>query len=345
MPDKRNTSFGPKSTPDFPADRIILEAILEHYCEDKGLKPITRKHYRKLIARLEKDTGIRFLDECTLQGMRDWKVLIIDRSSPTNWNGHHRTVSAILNYCHKRNLIAENPLETVKQSPEGNVRGRCCTEEEFRGVVTFLEQDSYPLAPFLLNVFLTLYYTALRRNQICGLEWGDLDFSLKTIYLRKQHSKTGQEWTIPMHEDLHGILLSVREDLTRELGRPPGCNEQVFWVQCYSNRFRGERMSPEQLSGMMKRLSVRTGIRISSHPIRHLVVSTLVNQHADATPDSVPLSLTSVRDFVGHTDIKTTVGYVETSLSTQRKMIKSLRALETPGESGQVRSGTAAASD
>ncbi len=107
----------------------------------------------------------------------------------------------------------------IKPSSRGNTRGRCLKEAEFQQVVRFLEQDPDPLAAFTLKIIRTFYYTGIRRSQLCGLNWGDMDLDQQTILLRKQHSKTGKVWVIPMHERLLGILRELRDDLTERLGR------------------------------------------------------------------------------------------------------------------------------
>ncbi len=199
--------------------RIRMTRVLEQYIADKVLRPATVDSYWTILQILEDDSQIRYLDEMTPERLRGWKEQVMARTSPTTWNGYRRTIRAILNYSVERGLLVENPLRMIKPSSRGNTRGRCLKEAEFQQVVRFLEQDPDPLAAFTLKIIRTFYYTGIRRSQLCGLNWGDMDLDQQTILLRKQHSKTGKVWVIPMHERLLGILRELRDDLTERLGR------------------------------------------------------------------------------------------------------------------------------
>ena len=69
-------------------------------------------------------------------------------------------------------------------------------------------------------------------------------------------------------------------------GNEVGCLETVFGIQQgglgfriqrYSTRYRGDRLVPEQCSGIFKRTTAKYKMEVSPHKIRHLVATILAN--------------------------------------------------------------------
>ena len=46
----------------------------------------------------------------------------------------------------------------------------------------------------------------MRRRQLIGLEWKDINLKDKIIHLRSENSKTKKEYFIPMNEKLINII-------------------------------------------------------------------------------------------------------------------------------------------
>ena len=323
------TDQGASSQP----SRITLLSVLEQYSQAKSHRPDTVHHYFTQVKRLEKDTGIRFLDQISFDLLLDWRRQIIDRSSPTNWNNYHRHMRALLNYCVEQGLIPENPLTKIKQSNRANTRRERCSIDDLQQCINFLENEigDPELSTFTMNMLLVVYFTGIRRSQLVGLVWSDINFDDDTILLRKMHSKTAHQWTIPMHPDLRPPLSLMKSDIRQKVGQAFSEDDQVFLIQRYSNKFAGERMKPMQVTGIFQRLARKTKTRIGLHSIRHLVATQLANQFS-RNPHSAHSSLVHIRDLLGHGDIKTTVGYIETDMSTQRQLIEGLNNISFKGK-------------
>ncbi len=65
--------------------------------------------------------------------------------------------------------------------------------EDLEKLCNFLEKGPRPLSWIILNMVQTLFYTGMRRSQLCGLIWSDMDFQENTLLLRKRHSRNGRE--------------------------------------------------------------------------------------------------------------------------------------------------------
>ncbi len=310
-----------------------LTHVAEQYCRERPLRPSTQQTYIALSLRFVKDTSIRRVDHITKEALLDWRELIAERASKTTYNNYHRHLRALLNFSVEIELIDQNPILKVRQFCRVNVRKKGCTMEDLQAFCDFLDQDSREASPLILSMVLTLFYTGMRRSQLCGLDWRDIDFQENTVTLRKQHSKNGREWSIPLHDDLRERLLEMKKDVMR---RFPAFSEsdQVFMIQRYSHRYRGERLTPEQFGQIMRRTSDRSGIRVSAHRIRHLVATTLANKDTEDFHETgtIPYTLNSIKDFLGHEDISTTIGYIESQVSSQRKIIKGLKMPKKRGK-------------
>ncbi|MDE0280848.1 MAG: tyrosine-type recombinase/integrase [Gammaproteobacteria bacterium] len=317
-----------KENPEFPnIKNWDLMDICAWYCRQRPLRPATVTAYKGCMSLFCRDTGIRTPEEVTLHQFLQWRDSVVTRSSTTTFNNYYRHLRAVFNYCVELDLMPDNPILQVKPFTRYNTRRKACTEADLKKLCRHIYNDqANHLSPFLLNLVLTLYYTGMRRAQLCGLQWEDIDFSQDTILLRKYHSKSEEELLIPMHGDLRNRLLAMKWDVWNWFS-DFSKEDQVFWIQRYSDRYRGERLNPEQLSGIFKRTTAKCGVDVSPHKIRHLVATTLANLAPEEIEDvyNIPASLVALRDILGHRDIKMTVDYIEPKLSSQQQILKKLR--------------------
>ncbi|MCY4274494.1 MAG: site-specific integrase, partial [Gammaproteobacteria bacterium] len=305
-----------------------LRDVYEQFGYEKLHRPDTKKTYRKVVNRFIGDTRKHRVDQISKEVLLSWRDQVVERSSEITYNNYHRHMNAILSFSVTLGLIETNPMRGIRTYPRANTRRKGSKVEDLETFCAFLENDDHPLSPIILNIVLTYFYTGMRRAQLCGLIWRDIDFEDNTILLRKTHSKSGHEWKIAIHENLRPRLLEMKIDLLRRFTDFRE-DDQVFWIQRYSPDYVGERFTVEQLAGIMKRTSKRSGVKISSHMIRHLVATTLANKEAEGLLETgeIPATLSCIQAFLGHENIATTIGYIEPGLSSQRRVIKGLQLL------------------
>lgn len=298
-----------------------------HYCRENVLRPETAAGYLRIIRIFIRDTGTSRVSEITPDLLTEWRESVIRRCTTTTFNTYLRHLRAILNFCLRKKIIVENPLLGIKQFRRATRRRKACSQEDVNRLCQYLLAEcDLPWSRFALNAVLTLYYSGIRRSQLCGLEWRDIDFNERTIFLHSEHSKTGASWSIPLHDDLHAVLLEMKREASQCF---PGFrdSDQVFLIQRYSPLHRGQRMSPGQLSKIIQKSANRCCVDVCAHKIRHLFATIIANQEAQEAGGDVPLTLTALRDILGHRSITTTVGYIEPSLSSQREVIRGIRGL------------------
>ncbi len=138
----------------------------------------------------------------------------------------------------------------------------------------------------------------LRKGEILGLEWGDLDFIAKTIVVRRSvwrelreeshvgAPKSGRDRKIPMTNRLVAALKAHRH----LRGERVFCNDD------------GSELTPGQMEVALRTACRRAGLRqIGWHVLRHTFGSTLAQRGA---------SPKAIQELMGHSDMVTTMRYM-----------------------------------
>jgi site-specific recombinase XerD len=96
-------------------------------------------------------------------------------------------------------------------------------------------------------------------------------------------------------------------------------SQQVFNITLFNHHYEGKQMSPDQVTGYFKRASKRYHVKISLHRFRHTFATQVANQGER--------NLKHLQNMLGHTNIKTTLGYVQSDTESMRMMVGGIRAL------------------
>ncbi|WP_158862013.1 site-specific integrase [Leifsonia sp. AG29] len=175
--------------------------------------------------------------------------------------------------------------------------------------------------PSLANTFLTAagghrlgamfeleVRTGLRRGELCGLRWSDVDFDNRELHARVQLSQvrgkvaegpikteSGQDRTVSLDSEAIGALMvwKLRQDMERDAwGADYVESGRVF---TYEN---GEQLRPDHVSRVFASLVAKAELpKIRFHDLRHLHASLLIAA-------GVPLAVISKR--LGHSTISIT---------------------------------------
>lgn len=146
-------------------------------------------------------------------------------------------------------------------------------------------------------IITTFLYTGLRSNELRLLDVEDLDFDALTVFVR--FGKRDKERIVPLHAEAAAALES------HLAGRQSG---PVF----SSNR--SQRISYDRLHSLVAEIGKRAGLRKELHPhsLRHSFAVSLLD--AD-------VNLETIRDLLGHEDIRTTTIYLHCSTAKRRAAV------------------------
>ena len=168
-------------------------------------------------------------------------------------------------------------------------------DQQWQAVLQAARQES-----FRNRVMLALSYdAALRREELCGLETGDVDPAHRMITVRAATTKTRRSRVVPYSpatSDLLAAYLRRRRELSRERG-------PLFVSE--SRRNSGQPITKWTWSKVVEGISDRSGVpEFTTHTTRHLCLTDLARANWDVH---------EIAAFAGHRSIQTTLLYIHLS--------------------------------
>jgi integrase len=143
-------------------------------------------------------------------------------------------------------VLPSNPVQQVKLPRAGNPRERRVNPGELERLLAACETSRCHWLPAVIKLAIE---TGMRRSELLGMRWDDVDLKGRTVLLR--NTKNGLPRTVP---------LSTRAlDVIKET---PRCGDTVFVVSANALRLAWERL---------KRRASVSGLRF--HDLRHEAVS------------------------------------------------------------------------
>jgi len=219
-------------------------------------------------------------------------------------NHHHRLISAILNQAVFWQVISDNPTRRVKPPKYERKEAKYLDEEQTATLLHLLEHESYQ-NQVMIRLFLL---SGLRRGELCGLEWKDIDFksNMITICRTSQYlsgkgvftkgTKTDSSVrTIKLLEQAFELLKEHRKWQRKKrigVGDRWTDSDRIFAQDD------GTPVHPDSISGWFHDFISRTDLpQISIHSLLHTNITLLLAA-------GIPLKTVSYR--AGHAQTSTT---------------------------------------
>lgn len=144
--------------------------------------------------------------------------------------------------------------------------------------------------------------TGLRKSELFNLQWSDVDFMNRVVWVRDEHAKSGKARYVPMNDPLYDVLVTWK----------PLANSNSEYV------FAGE--SGEPIQCMKKSYAVvLKAARVENfrwHDMRHTFASWLVQSGVD---------LNIVRELLGHASLATTMRYAHLAPNNKLRAVAALQ--------------------
>ncbi|MDX6367122.1 MAG: hypothetical protein QOK30_2198, partial [Nocardioidaceae bacterium] len=217
-------------------------------------------------------------------------------------------------------LVARNVAKLVKvKTPTYDV-GRGLTIEQARGLLQAARGDR------LQALYVLAVYLGLRRAEVLGLRWSDVDLEAETLQVAQTLQRVGGELrflppktrhskrTVPLPTPCVEALRShrVAQDCERLARGQDWSDHGLVFTTCV-----GTPIEPDNLRRSWYKLRESAGQpSLRFHDLRHTCVSLLLD---DGAPPHV------VREIVGHSAIDVTMTiYAHASLQEKRKALEAL---------------------
>jgi integrase len=223
---------------------------------------------------------------------------IIDSLSKTHKPSTITTIRTIVHIIFESavscRLIEYNPVTPIHAPRNRRTAVRTLDNTELSRLITASKGT-----PFELSILVTIF-TGLRKGEVCGLQWDDLNISTGTLlvchsvsqisaeHIELKSTKSDKSRLIKLPSALLAVLKSVK-------AKRQAKGLMSEWICCRND---GSMMTPNALSSGYCRVVKKAGIKNTSiHKLRHT--------HATVLMDAgVPLKVISER--LGHASINTT---------------------------------------
>ena len=296
---------------------IKFEAFAEEWFEDYAklnLKSTTYTRQRQLTKRVYAAIGHIRLDKLTTREIQKF-INSLAKDGVNEHTGkplsrktmiHYLSfISKIIDYAIKMDMLSDNPCRRVT-IPKGSKKERkILTIEETEEFLNLLRT-----APLKYRAFFTLdIYSGMRRGEMLGLEWKDIDFQTGVIHIQRtsNYTKTNGIYTdttktessvrfvtVPM--EVIDVLLLYKEEQDDErikLGSKWHDTDRLFV------KYDGQPMNPQTPYGWLKEFCEKNDFPFYGiHQFRHLHTSLLIGAGIDPT---------TVSGILGHSQVSTTV--------------------------------------
>lgn len=215
---------------------------------------------------------------------------------------HYCMLTLVFGFAEEQELITKNPMDKVECPKLAKKKVDALTQEQAKQFFSLL-----PSAPLEFRCMLYLFITTgLRRGELLGLQWGDMDFDNLTIEIKRNVTYTKRNGIVvdtPKTENSERtipILSALAELLKRyKLQYHPFGKSNAFVFP--SDKGNTLPRDPNAITRKVKNFMKRNGLPdLSPHDLRHSCATLLLSNGAD---------IKSVQEILGHTDASTTLNF------------------------------------
>ena len=266
--------------------------------QDRGCKPSTVRNYGNAIkVHLLPVFGAMALEDITVQEIERWRAGMSSARQQRALSNKTKNnllvlMHAIFRRAVKLYALQANPVASVDRfrvRSSGDIQ--VFSPEEVWSLVRAAGSEADAA------IFLTAAFTGLRRGELLGLRWRDVDFTGSTIRVRASYAagrlttpKSGKVRAVPMAPDVASALarLGDRDRFT-------GDDDFVFAGEA------GLPLDGDAPSSRYRDALAKAGLRpLRFHDLRHTFGTRMIAK-AD---------IRRVQEWMGHADIQTTMKYL-----------------------------------
>lgn len=297
---------------------ILSQEFCQHSSLILGYSPATIARYRIGIQLLQRQVGITRIDECTEPKVRDFFYRgRRDRGwSASTYATYHKSLRVFFRWCVDKKHLPANPTDGIEVPKGAKALPRRLSLQDARRVLEFVENAPYPYEFQRwrnLAILATFMHAGLRRQELLGLQVGDVDLEGGTILVRR--GKGAKDRTVPMGPTLPGILQRYADDRKRLRKACP---------QFFASLNRDKGLTLEGLRRVLESIRKATGLDITPHKLRHTFATLMLEGGSN---------IFAISQMMGHSDIKTTTIYLAATPEHLREQMAK-HPLNYPGRMG-----------
>ena len=202
--------------PERKTQNVKYQQLSDYYFKLYGYK-LSSHTWQNMKKRIDKRFGSYTMKDLTSEVLQTYYNELRTKRKPATANRRMTLIKAIINYAIKhKQFCGVNPCTAVDTDPEDNKETRYLSKAEIQLLKKHCRPDVWRV------VFCALC-TGMRRGEILGLEWQNVDLVNDNITLLKTKSNKKRE--IPILPELKDMLLSMKP---KAKGSVFGLTENAF---------------------------------------------------------------------------------------------------------------------
>lgn len=255
--------------------------------------PISEKNAKKICSALG------------LSISKDFEAIGADEPlSPETVRHYHRFISSVLGVAVKWQLIVSNPCERVTLPKKRKAVPKYLDENEAALLLELVEKEDMQHKTMIK----LLMYTGMRREELCGLEWKDIDFVKSVITIARASIYIPNEGVISDTTKNENSVRCIKApsaaiemlkdyrvwqtDLRLRMGDRWHNSDRLFTT------YEGNPIHPDTITGWFHDFIEKNNLpKVTIHSLRHTNATMLINSQ-------VPVTTVAAR--LGHANPSTT---------------------------------------
>jgi len=173
--------------------RITIEELALSWLDKMKMSVRTNtfnKYQYIILKRIIPAWGKKRLMDVTAKGVEDYyKWLILDEDpplAPRTVQDIHKVFKALFNEAKKHGYLTVSPLDLVRPPSSPRKKLRYWNEEQAKNFLEYASQEREYI------IYVLALSTGMRKAEILGLHWEDVDIKRKSISVRQTLSKNGR---------------------------------------------------------------------------------------------------------------------------------------------------------
>ena len=266
----------------------LLDAFLDH-AEARGLAPKSIAGYGLLAKQAKAEFGTIQVRKLTAARLDSYYRRLIQRGlSPTTVGHHHAFLRSALRQAVRWGWIPRSPSDSATPPRATTTEPAAPSVEEVRRLLVAAESYN----PDLASMLWVAATTGMRRGELCGLQWSDVDVAEATLTVRRsitdlpgrveaRSTKSGRVRRIAIDPGTVMVLERQRKAATERastFGTKPDHSAYV-WSQDIDH---ASPWRPDRVTHSFEKVRDRAGLpQTRLHHLRHFAATMMLSSGVD----------------------------------------------------------------
>lgn len=289
---------------------MVVEDFRQYLIYEKRFSGHTVEAYMKDIAQFSDfiaDLGLEPIFSVQVQHIRLWVVQLVEQNiRPSSIHRKISSLNTFFKYCQKKGLMSTNPAKGVQMPKVPQRLPKYVEQGQMGELLDKMESESADFSEWRDRLVVELlYHTGMRRQELVGLTWKDVNFSLKQI---KVLGKGGKERIVPISDEMCDMLQTYFKICKNQFEAFESEGQVIL-------SGKGEKAYPEMIYRIVRRKLNQVDVKTqkSPHVLRHSFATHMSNQGAP---------LNDVKELLGHASLASTQVYTHNSIEKLKEIFK-----------------------